>query len=144
MTNKPVRTEAKPERRAANRYETSLPLRFRLLTPGATVIGGNGITCDMSSNGILFDAGTTVDNGAAIEMHIEWPALFNGNARMVLLVLGNVIRTDGPRAAVEIIYYDLIHFALSRDGPDLWLTSGDTASTGRVRRALTMRAAGTR
>src|ERR1044071_5752250 len=85
------------ERRFDRRYDIALDLRWKLVRRRRVLDNGIGRTLDLSSGGILFDAGRQLPVGLGIELAISWPALLQNVAPMQLVVSGRIIRTTGSR-----------------------------------------------
>ncbi len=90
------------ERRGDWRYRLGLDLRWNVVRRGRVFESGIGRTVDLSSGGILFDAGRQLPAGAGVEISIEWPALLHDVAPMRLVVSGRIVRAEGSRAAVRV------------------------------------------
>jgi hypothetical protein len=96
----------KGDRRLDRRYTLTLDLRWRLVRRRKVLDSGNGRTLDLSSRGVLFDAGRVLPVGLNIELSIAWPALLHNIAPMQLAVSGRIIRAEGGKAAVRMIQHE--------------------------------------
>ncbi len=67
---------------------------------------GTGRTLDLSSGGILFDAGRPLPAGLNVELSISWPALLFNVAPMQLAISGKIIRAEGTQVAVRIMQHE--------------------------------------
>ncbi len=94
------------ERRADRRYSLYLDLRWRLIRRRKVLETGIGRTIDLSSGGILFDAGRHLPAGLNIELSITWPALLHNVAPMQLTVNGRIVRAVGERIALRIAQHE--------------------------------------
>lgn len=90
------------ERRSDRRYALLLDLRWKLIRRRKVLDTGTGRTLDLSSGGILFDAGRSLPLGLNVELSVSWPALLHNVAPMQLVISGKVIRVEGSCAAVRI------------------------------------------
>src|SRR6266568_5296710 len=88
------------DRRQDRRYELTLDIRWKLIRRRRVLDSGTGQTIDMSSGGILFDAGRHLPEGLNIELSITWPVLLHNVAPMQLLAAGRIVRSSGRRVAI--------------------------------------------
>ena len=84
-------------------------------TPAVVVESGSGRTHDLSSHGILFEAGRRLSAGRFLELSISWPVLLHDTAPMKLVVSGRVVRSDGTLAAIRMTRHE---FYTAGIGPD--------------------------
>lgn len=89
------------ERRATTRFPLNLDLRYAVLG-SAPVETGMGHTTDLSSSGICFTADKPLRIGQKLKISIDWPALLSGGVELQLMMLGVVIRVQGPAAALQV------------------------------------------
>jgi hypothetical protein len=94
------------DRRFDRRYEIALDLRWKLVRRRKVLEAGTGTTVDMSSGGILFDAGRQLPVGLNVELWISWPALLHNVAPMQLVASGRIVRTHGSRTAIQMIQHE--------------------------------------
>jgi len=94
------------ERRGDRRYEIALELRWKVLRRKRTLDSGIGRTVDISSGGILFEAGRKIPVGLKVQVSISWPVLLHNSSPLQLTVAGRVVRSDNQRAAIEIIQHE--------------------------------------
>jgi hypothetical protein len=94
------------ERRSDRRYSLLLDLRWKLIRRRKVLDTGTGRTLDLSSGGILFDAGRPLPPGLNVDLSISWPALLYNVAPMQLSISGKVIRAEGTHAAVRITQHE--------------------------------------
>ncbi len=94
------------DRRENRRYELVLELKWKLVRRRKVLESGSGRTLDLSSGGVLFEAGRPLPVGLQVEMSIAWPALLHNVAPMQLVVSGRVVRTDGARAAIQMVQHE--------------------------------------
>src|SRR4051812_4237090 len=83
------------DRRYDRRYGIALELKWKLVRRRKVLDTGTGSTLDLSSGGILFDAGRQLPVGLNVELSIAWPALLHNTAPMQLVVAGRIVRTNG-------------------------------------------------
>jgi hypothetical protein len=88
------------DRRADRRYELRLEVRWKLIRRRRVLDSGEGRTLDLSSGGLLFDAGRPLPVGLNVELAVLWPVLLHNVAPLQLLVTGRVTRSEGNRVAV--------------------------------------------
>jgi len=88
------------DRRFDRRYAITLELRWKLVRRRKVLESGAGATLDLSSGGVLFEAGRQLPVGLNVELSISWPALLHDVAPMQLVVSGRIVRTHGSRTAI--------------------------------------------
>ena len=94
------------DRRQRRRYVIELSLRWRLLRRRKVVESGSGRTIDMSSAGIMFNAGSPLPAGLDVELSIAWPALLHQRSPLQLTVNGRIVRCNGNCVAVRIAEHE--------------------------------------
>ena len=85
-------------RRQDRRYDLTLKLSWQLIHRRRPFDSGSGTSIDLSSKGILFDAGRLLPSGLNIELRIAWPV-----ESISLIVYGRIVRTSGLCAAVVMV-----------------------------------------
>src|ERR1700749_546590 len=93
-------------RRQDRRYRIHLDLRWKLIRRRRVLDSGVGQTVDLSSGGILFDAGRSLPIGLNVELAISWPVLLRNEAPMQLTVAGRIVRTGNNRIAVAMAQHE--------------------------------------
>jgi hypothetical protein len=83
-----------------------LQLRWKLVRRRRELDAGTGRTIDMSSGGILFQAGCELPPGMNVELSIAWPALLHNVRPMQLFVTGRVVRSQGDWAAIRTLTHE--------------------------------------
>lgn len=91
----------KNDRRANRRFPLDLELSYKVRGPGPA-LSGSGITYNIASRGVLFQADLRLERYDEVELTIHWPALLNDTARLNLVVWGRVIRNHAGRCAMEV------------------------------------------
>lgn len=94
------------DRRFDRRYHIPMELRWKLVRRRKVLESGSGTTVDLSSGGILFDAGRPLPVGMNVELAIVWPVLLHDVAPMQLVVGGRIVRTHGSRTAIQMIQHE--------------------------------------
>ncbi len=94
------------DRRSDRRYELRLDMRWKLIRRRRVLEAGTGRTLDVSSGGILFEAGRPLPVGLNVELSISWPVLLRDVAPLQLVVTGRIIRVEGDRIAVRMTQHD--------------------------------------
>src|SRR4051794_11352903 len=89
------------DRRQDYRYELKLEVKWKLIRRRRVLETGSGYTIDMSSGGILFDAGRPLPKGLNIELSITWPVLLQNAAPMQLVATGRIVRSAGRQIAIQ-------------------------------------------
>lgn len=94
------------DRRRDRRYELELDLRWKLIRRRRLLESGEGRTLDVSSGGILFDAGRPLPTGLNVELSLAWPVMLHSVAPLQLLVYGKIVRSDGRHTAVRMVQHE--------------------------------------
>jgi hypothetical protein len=103
------------ERRADKRYTLLLDLRWKLVRRRRVLESGTGHTLDLSSSGILLDAGRHLPEGLNLELSVSWPVLLHNVAPLQLSVSGRIVRSEGSQAAIQMVQHE---FRTARTNPD--------------------------
>jgi hypothetical protein len=90
------------DRRADKRYEIHLDLRWKLVRRRRVLETGGGYTVDLSSGGILFEAGRQLPVGFHLEISISWPIMLHSVSPLQLVVKAKIVRSQDTRTAVRI------------------------------------------
>jgi hypothetical protein len=94
------------ERRSDRRYEMQLELRWKLVHRRKVQDTGSGHSVDLSSGGILFEAGRSLPVGLNVELSVAWPVLLQHVAPMQLRISGRIVRSEGHGTAVRITQHE--------------------------------------
>ncbi len=94
------------ERRQDRRYHLQLELKWKLIRRRRVLDTGTGQTIDVSSGGILFDAGRHLPEGLNVELSIAWPVLLHDVAPMQLIASGKIVRSEGRRVAIQTVQHE--------------------------------------
>jgi PilZ domain len=94
------------ERRQDRRYPLQLELKWKLIRRRRVLDSGKGQTIDLSSGGILFDAGRHLPEGLNVELSILWPVLLHNVAPMQLVATGKIVRADVRHAAIQTVQHE--------------------------------------
>lgn len=94
------------ERRSDRRYQLQLPLRWKLIRRRRVLEVGEGHTLDLSSGGILFEAGRPMPKGLNVELSIVWPVLLHDVAPLQLAASGRVVRSEDGRVAIRMVQHE--------------------------------------
>jgi hypothetical protein len=94
------------ERRDDRRYQLHLEVKWKLIRRRRVLDTGVGHTIDVSSGGILFDAGRKLPEGLNVELSIAWPVLLHNLAPMQLVASGRIIRSNGWKVAIQTVQHE--------------------------------------
>src|SRR5690348_4094691 len=83
------------DRRQDRRYQLHLEVKWKLIRRRRVLDTGTGQTLDVSSGGMLFDAGRHLPEGLNVELSISWPVLLHNVAPMQLVASGKIVRSNG-------------------------------------------------
>ncbi|MCS7041162.1 MAG: PilZ domain-containing protein [Bryobacteraceae bacterium] len=102
------------DRRRTDRFPIECELVYRMTGKRLAQEHGKGITIDISSGGVRFQADRPLIAGKRVEMAIRWPAQLDNRCNLKLMARGRVVRSEGNQAAVEIQQYEFR--TMSRNG----------------------------
>jgi hypothetical protein len=88
--------------RAHRRYLMRLDVEYRVLIKGRAARVGSGKTLNVSSGGVCFETMDILPVKGSVELVMKWPCLLAGVCPLTLVMRGRVVRTDGPRIAVQV------------------------------------------
>jgi hypothetical protein len=94
------------DRRQDRRYPLQLDLKWKLIRRRRVLDTGSGQTIDVSSGGVLFEAGRHLPEGFNVELSISWPVLLHNVAPMQLVTTGKIVRADSRRVAMQTTQHE--------------------------------------
>jgi PilZ domain-containing protein len=94
------------DRRKDRRYQLQLDVKWTLIRRRRVLDTGVGHTVDVSSGGILFDAGRHLPEGLNVELSIAWPVLLHNVAPMQLVATGKIVRGNGRQVAIQTVQHE--------------------------------------
>ena len=128
------------DRRQDRRYHLNLDLKWKLIRRRRVLETGTGKTLDVSSGGILFDAGRNLPEGLNVELSIAWPVLLHNVAPMQLVVVGKVVRSGGRQVAMQTVQHEFRTTGSTSDahrnhaaGPESVVSAGGRQGLFRAR-----------
>ncbi len=95
----------KNDRRGSDRFPIEREVKYKILSKKHEEIG-NGMTVNMSSNGVLFTTDQMLVPGRRLELNISWPAQLNARIALKLVARGRIVRYEEGKAAMEIQQYE--------------------------------------
>jgi hypothetical protein len=110
------------DRRRDRRYGLQLDLKWKLIRRRRVLDSGTGYTVDLSSGGILFDAGRHLPEGLNVELSVTWPVLLHNVAPMQLVVYGRIQRCNGRFIAVQTNQHEFRTSGASTDNRGMAIT----------------------
>jgi hypothetical protein len=69
-------------------------------------IEGEGVTCNIGSDGLLMKTRCVFPQGKRIELSLDWPAMLDGRLPLRLDILGKILWSNVSGTAVEILSYE--------------------------------------
>ena len=90
------------DRREDRRYTIPLAVKWKLIRRRRVLDSGVGQTIDLSSGGILFDAGREMPEGLNVELSITWPVMLHKIAPLQLVASGRIVRSNSNPTHVAI------------------------------------------
>jgi hypothetical protein len=94
------------DRRQDRRYTIQLDCRWKLIRRRRVLDTGTGQTVDLSSGGLLFNAGRHLPEGLNVEISVSWPVLLHNVAPLQLIVSGRIVRARGGMIAIRTIQHE--------------------------------------
>jgi len=94
------------DRRQDRRYQLQLEVKWKLIRRRRVLDTGTGQTLDVSSGGLLFDAGRHLPEGLNVELSIAWPVLLHNVAPMQLVASGKIVRSNGHHVAIQTVTHE--------------------------------------
>jgi hypothetical protein len=94
------------DRREDRRYQIPLELRWKLIRRRKVLFSGEGRSIDLSSGGMLFDAGRPLPVGLNLEISAAWPVLLRDETPMQLFFSGRIVRSQGNFIAFRIVQHE--------------------------------------
>jgi hypothetical protein len=94
------------DRRADRRYEIRLELRWKLIRRRRVLDSGTGHTIDLSSGGVLLEAGRHLPPGLNLELSICWPVMLHNVAAMQLVTQGRIVRSVQGQVAMRMVHHE--------------------------------------
>src|SRR6476619_6940237 len=94
------------DRREDRRYQLQLECKWKLIRRRRVLDTGTGHTIDVSSGGLLFDAGRHLPEGLNVELPISWPVLLHNVAPMQLVATGQIVRTNARQVAIQTTQHE--------------------------------------
>ena len=90
------------DRRRSTRFGVHLTLRYRQSEKGVQHRWSNGVTRDMSKDGVAFKSGHPLPVGSHVELRIDWPVRQEANRPIDLQATGFVVWSGSGETAVRI------------------------------------------
>ncbi len=95
-------TAAHRDRRSGERFPIQMSLRYRPLLDRRTSVSAiAGKVVDISNTGALIFPPTGHPPGTPLDVAIDWPVLYDEAFRIVLAVIGSVVRNDERGTAIQ-------------------------------------------
>ena len=114
------------ERRGDRRYTLQLDLKWKLVRRRRVLDTGTGHTLDLSSSGILLDAGRHLPESLNLELSVSWPVLLHNVAPLQLSVSGRIVRSAGNLVAIQMFQHEFRTAGLSAEQRDTMAASPQT------------------
>lgn len=112
------------DRRDGRRYHLELEVKWKLIRRRRVLDTGTGHTIDLSSGGILFDAGRRLPEGLNAELSIAWPVLLHNVAPLQLVASGRIVRTNGRQVAIHTVQHEFRTVGASHERRDPLAAAG--------------------
>lgn len=110
--------KAADDRRKSLRFGVHLSLRYRQSEKGIEHRWSNGITRDMSKDGVAFQSRQPLPVGSHVELRIDWPVKQEAVRPIDLQATGFVVWSDMRETAVRISSHKFrVHEAASAPLP---------------------------
>src|SRR5215472_9543748 len=96
------------DRRNKQRFPLQRELRYKLVDPGISAVGGSGHSIDISSSGLAFTTDRVLPADATVEVSMSWPVTLEDTCLLRLVVRGRVVRSEGSAAACTIDKFEFL------------------------------------
>jgi len=103
------------DRRHDRRYQLRLECKWKLIRRRRVLDTGIGHTIDVSSGGLLFDAGRHLPEGLNVELSIAWPVLLHNVAPMQLVASGKIVRSNARHVAIQTVTHEFRTVGIAAD-----------------------------
>jgi PilZ domain len=120
------------DRRRDRRYHLQLELKWKLIRRRRVLDTGTGHTLDVSSGGVLFDAGRHLPEGLNVELSISWPVLLHNAAPLQLVATGKIVRDDGQHVAMQTAQHEFRTVGVPDEHRRLLAASGRNPANSTV------------
>jgi hypothetical protein len=104
--HEPVGDTIAGDRRQDRRYSLRLDCKWKLIRRRRVLDSGTGNTLDLSSGGLLFDAGRHLPEGLNVELSISWPVMLHNVAPLQLVISGRIVRARGQIIAIRTVQHE--------------------------------------
>jgi len=94
------------DRRQIRWFSMHMELRWTLIGRRKLLSSGSGSTLDLSSAGIVFDAGRPLPFGSKMEVSIAWPVLLDDTLPLQLVMRGRILHCHGNNVALRIFQHE--------------------------------------
>ena len=107
-----VRARKFPDRRVHFRYSLAFGVQYNITGrtngngPRTEPIEGTGSILNISSGGLLFEADRALNQGAVIDLSVDWPVLLDNRLPLKLKIRGKIIRTNERLTAVQLRWWE--------------------------------------
>lgn len=83
-----------------------MDVSYRITAPGRCGEAGGGRIVDLSSSGVRFTGGGTLEVGMEIDVSVPWPLTLDCGTPLQLAASGTVVRVGTGEAAVRFKRYE--------------------------------------
>ncbi|HKE25370.1 MAG TPA: hypothetical protein VKB88_23590 [Bryobacteraceae bacterium] len=87
-------------------FPIQVEIEYKVIDSTRGPVAGHGLTVGMSREEIWFLLGTPVDDGAVVEVWVDWPARLESGVALQFYAQGAVRVTDNGRAALKVFRHD--------------------------------------
>ena len=101
-----ARPQDASDRRVSDRFPIEREICYRVHNRRGNDECGNGLTVNISSNGVLFTTASMLLPGKRMELAINWPARLDNRCALKFVARGRIVRSEDGKAAVEIDQYE--------------------------------------
>ncbi len=105
------------ERRKKARFPLHLPVHYVVWQGPAALRAGTATTCDLSTDGLSFDASDELPVGAYLSIVVDWPLRNYGLYPVELFARGIVLRSSAGKTAVVMSFRELRVITVRRNRP---------------------------
>ncbi|MFN7994589.1 MAG: PilZ domain-containing protein [Bryobacteraceae bacterium] len=106
----------KADRRSRRRFQLEQQVLYTYVAADRQSCKGDGKTLDISSSGVRFTTGSSLNIGQNVELRLEWPALLDNRCPIKLVIRGYVVRADASSAVITVRDYEFRTRGLQPEG----------------------------
>ena len=88
------------------RYPVQVELKYKLLQNGLVAARGFGKTLEFGDGKVSFNVDRRLDQGADLELSLDWPLRIDGVCPLQLIVFGQVVASNREGSTLQITRHE--------------------------------------